>query len=267
MVLIGATFASGCEDDVLVSADPHQRYQDGATTVLNGDPSMPIATAVLDEGCLQVSDSTCVEVVRSGRYCSNDTGPVDAVLVGGEVAEVICYENTNAEPNVVIDGDGDGDLDLPQQENGAVIVFDPSTDGKPFEGNIALDANNVTLYGNGPDKSIIRGNLILTGNNARVRGVRIIGNVTINLNTAALVLSVVEGNLEIESNNTLVAATDVFGNVKVTGNNTTLVNVRAGADWRIEGSGSVCDSNHAFKDENGDKLVSKDEIGGALSCP
>ena len=40
-----------------------------------------------------------------------------------------------------------------------------------------------------------------------VRGVRVKGNVTISLNTGALLLSVVEGNLTVSSNNVLVGNT------------------------------------------------------------
>jgi hypothetical protein len=276
--ILGATMIAGLiafpgcgEDDPLASADPYRPHEEGAVTVINGDPAMPIASgAVTEEGCLQVTADNCVPVVREGTFCKETEGPADAVVVDGMIAQVVCY---SADPQkgttTVLDGDGDGDTDIPQNENGAVITFDPSTDGKPVMGNITLDANNVTLYGNGPDKSIITGDLNITGNNARVRGIRVKGNVTISLNTAALIFVVVEGNLTVESNNSIVAETNVYGNFTVApGNNTILVNNGAAGNWTIEPSGHQCDNNVALTDGDGDKTVDEGERGTTeLVCP
>jgi hypothetical protein len=269
-VIALTTILCACgEDDQLVSTNPYNPFGDGATTVIGGDPEVPVASGqVTEEGCLQVSAETCVDVEREGKYCSTDQGPVDVVVVDGVVVEVVCYEDTDGAsgPSIIVDGDSDGDIDVPQNDNGAVITFDPSTDGKPIAGNVTLDGNNVTLYGNGPDKSIIDGNLTIIGNNARVRGVRVTGNVHINLNTAAVIFCVVEGNVHITSNNSMLAETDVFGNVQVDGNNCILVNNEVAGEWKIAGSGSVCDGNMKFTDDNGDELAQPEERGEALSC-
>lgn len=259
----------GCEGDTLVSTNPYSAYDEEKVTVIGGDTTVPVANGDLSgEGCLQVTEESCIAVDREGPYCKSETGPVDAVLVGGQVAQVVCYsDEAQKGPVEVIDGDGDGDLDIPQNENGSVIIFAGSSDGKPFVGDVVLDANDVTLYGNGPDKSIIQGNLTITGNNARVRGIRVTGNVTIDLNTAALLLSVVEGNLQVQSNNSLVAETAVFGNFTVTGNNTILVGDGTAGNWEITGGGARCERNYRINDENSDRIVGETERGEALSCP
>lgn len=218
---------------------------------------MPVASGqVGEDGCLQITTDTCVAVAREGKYCKTDDGPVDAVVVDGKVVDVVCYEDTDGAqgPSVIVDGNHDGNIDVPQQDNGAVITFDPSTDGKPIKGDVVVDGNNVTLYGNGPDKSIIDGNLTITGNNARVRGVHVTGNVHIDLNTAALVFCVVDGNLKVDSNNSLIAECKVAGDFEVKGNNCILVNNTAGKEWKIDGSNTTCDGNTKFPD------------GSALSC-
>jgi len=269
-IILMATLCACGEDDLLSSANPHNPYEDGATTVIGGAPEMPIASGQVNEdGCLAVTESSCITVEREGKNCSTDQGPVDAVVVDGQVVEVVCYEDTDGAqgPSTIVDTDRDGDLDVPQQDNGAVITFDPMTDGAPFVGNVTVDGNNVTLYGNGPDKSIIDGNLLITGNNARVRGVRVTGDVVIDLNTAALVFAVVEGNLTVVSNNSLVAETDVFGDVQVDGNNSILVNNGAAKGWSISGDGATCDGNHAVGDANADRIAQPEEVGSALACP
>lgn len=256
------------EADPLAGIDPFGAYQDEHVTVIGGDTTVPIASGALGKsGCLQITTSTCVEVKREGKYCKAKTGPVDAVLIGGLVAEVVCYSDEGQKnPVVVVDADGDGDLDIPQNANGSVITFDPSSDGKAVVGDVTIDANNVTLYGNGPDRSIINGNLRITGNNARVRGIRVKGNVDIELNTGALLFAVVEGNLTVRSNNTLVAETAVFGNFTVSGNNAILVGDGAAGDWSIGGSGSSCERNYRFQDADSDHIVDPSERGDALSC-
>lgn len=268
ILTFSAALAACGEGDPLASNDPFRAHEEEKVTVIGGDTTVPVATGDLNgEGCLQVTADKCVGVEREGPYCKTDTGPVDAVLVNGSVAQVVCYSgDAQKGPVTVVDTDGDGDLDVPQNENGAVITFDPSTDGQAFVGNITLDANNVTLYGNGPDKSIIEGNLIITGNNARVRGIRVKGNVEINLNTAALLLSVVEGDLIVSSNNSLIAETAVFGSFTVSGNNTILVGDGAGGTWSIGGSGHMCERNYRINDQNGDKIIGEGERGDALAC-
>lgn len=269
--LVGSLTLCACgQEDTLALSDPHRPFQEGATTVIGGDGSMPIATGQLTEdGCLQVTAETCIAVERAGRYCTTNEGPADVVVAGGVVREVVCYEDTDSSegPAIVVDGDGDGDLDVPQQDNGAVITFGEASNGKPIPGNVVVDGNNVTIYGNGPDNSIIDGNLVITGNNARVRGVRVRGNVEIALNTAALVLSVVEGNLQVSSNNVLIAENDVFGNVQVSGNNAILVANDAGQDWQITGASATCESNRAFDDGDANRMITDEERGELLTCP
>ena len=235
-----------------IGSDPHQDYEDENVTVLGGDDQIPIATGQPTEGgCLQITTEECVPVDRTGKYCKEGSGPVDVIVVDGEVVEVICYEDTDTTegPTQVVTSSS-GDVMVAQQDNGAVVTFGEETDGVPIEGDLTVDGNGVTVYGNGPDKTIIDGDLLITGNNARVRGVRVMGDVIIDLNTAAFVLSHVDGNLEVRSNNSLVASDRTFGNFVVTGNNTILVQNEVGGEWMLDGAqGSVCQSNVRWEND------------------
>ncbi|MEQ8279712.1 MAG: hypothetical protein RMA76_04640 [Deltaproteobacteria bacterium] len=261
------TLALGCGDDDVLFQQPYQDYEDGDVTVIGGaDGEGSVATASGDNDCVQVSDDTCTPVERRGKYCKSDEGPVDVVVVDGEVREVVCYEDTDGGgPDDVTIAEGGGTT-IPQQGNGAVITFAAETDGQAVEGDVVIDGNDVTLYGNGPDKSIIDGDLLITGNNARVRGVRVTGNVTMDLNTAAFVFSVVDGNLLIRSNNCLVAEVDVFGNLVNDGNNSILVRNDVDDNFEGSGSGAVCDRNSYFDDDDGDGAVSDAERGEGFDC-
>src|SRR5688500_4137870 len=96
IIALAAIFCACGDDDNLASTDPHNPYQDGATTVIGGDPEKPVASGqVGEDGCLQVAEDNCVAVEREGHYCTTDDGPVDAVVVDGVVVEVVCYEDTD----------------------------------------------------------------------------------------------------------------------------------------------------------------------------
>jgi len=269
IALIAFATLGACESDPLSSTNPFQAYDQDKVTVIGGDVTVPVATGDLTtDNCLQVTAETCIAVAREGTYCKNSEGPADAVLVNGMVAQVVCYaEDPRKGTTTVVDTDSDGDIDVPQNGNGAVIVFDPATDGKPIAGNVTIDGNDVTLYGNGPDKSIINGNLIITGNNARIRGVWVKGNVEINLNTAALLLSVVEGDLTVGANNALVAETAVFGDFTVSGNNSILVGDGTAGTWGITGRGASCERNYKITDANTNNIVDEGDRGTTLTCP
>lgn len=256
-----------CEKDGIYSTDPFQDYEEENVTIINGDDTVPIATGQLDgETCLQLTAENCVPVDRTGRYCNTDSGPVDVVVANGEVQEVVCYRDSGTSETTVVVTDTSGNVDLPQTANGAVLTFDPATNGVPIEGNVTVDGNNVTVYGNGPENTIINGNLVITGNNARIRGVRVKGNVEISLNTAAILFSIIEGNLVMNFNNSLAAENQVYGNLEVKMNNTSLIRNGVGGNLAIDGAGTICDGNYAIDDANDNKTLDEGEKGAELSC-
>src|SRR5690606_12961904 len=102
----------------------------------------------------------------------------------GKVVDVICYPTSGA-PVAKIPAES---VPVKKTQNGSVVVLDAVDDGADIEGDLSVDANNVVIYGASPDVAVIGGDLTLTKNNTTVRGVRIIGDVTIELNNTNLVL-------------------------------------------------------------------------------
>jgi len=221
------------------------------------------------DDCIDIGD-VCVDLDEAGgQYCNDDDAQIDVVVVDGEVVDVICYppddEGTPLEE--VATGD-DGEIEVPQTENGSVIVFDESTDGEVIEGNVTLSSERTTLFGNGVDETILGGNLIVASNNSRVRGVTIEGNVEYdeNSNNSALSFCRVHGNLSVVSNDFSGLECVVFGNVEVSGNNPVLANIGVGGDWVVTGSGPTCEGCYSVTDDDGDFLVDDGEVGEALIC-
>ncbi len=216
--------------------------------------------------CVEVG-AECVVVESGGDFCEREGGPSDAIVVDGEVVEVVCYPPPEeGAPEVVVDSDQDGDLDVPQNANNTTVTFDVDTDGTPIEGDITVDGNNVAIYGNGPEHTIIQGDVVLDGNNIRIRGVTIDGNLTITKNNQAAVLVVVTGDVLIEGNNTVFTASDVYGNLTVTQNNVVLVQNRVQGTFDAAGGNATCTANEAFSDEDDDGVITESEVGDALTC-
>jgi formylmethanofuran dehydrogenase subunit C len=71
------------------------------------------------------------------------------------------------------------DLGTIRVDNNASIRLQPGT----YTGRLVIDANNATITGAGIDRTIIRGDVIINGNSNKVRGLTILGVVSISGNT------------------------------------------------------------------------------------
>lgn len=239
-------------------------YGEGHDVVVT-DQGTYIVTGDADEGeCVQIEDD-CVDLSET-RYCDEEGAQVDFIVVDGEVVDAICYpppeDGTSIEE--VVRGE-DGTAQVPQNQSGAVVVFDEETDGEPIKGDVVVDAERTSIYGNGVDATILDGDLMVASNNSRVRGVTITGDVTYanNSNNSALAFCEVQGNLTVASNSATLLDCQVFGDVTVTGNDATLINIGVGGAWE-PGSFEICDGCYSFTDEDEDFEVTDEERGDVL---
>jgi hypothetical protein len=131
---------------------------------------------------------------------------------------------------------------------------------------VTIDGNNVTLFGHGPDPSVIGGNLNIDKNNALVSGVRVQGDVVIDKNNPSLVDCVIEGDLTIKGNNVSIALCEVWGKLTVEGNNAILVSNWFAVAPEVKGKNLICNDNLAFTDADGDGAVGEDELGEPIAC-
>lgn len=245
----GDDVAYGQQSDVVVSSD-------GTYSVTNAG-----------EECVQVNEEECVEVSEAkGRYCGDEGAQADIVVVDGEVVDVICYPDPEDGTSVEeFSTDADGNVEVQQNQNGAVVTFSEESDGEPIEGDLTLDAERTTLYGNGTDATIIGGNLTIQSNNSRIRGVTVRGDVNLGSNGSAIAFTEVEGNLTVSGNNATLIEVQVFGDVNIEGNGASALNVGVGGNWNASNL-ETCSGCYSFNDEDEDFNVA-DEERDQLLCP
>jgi hypothetical protein len=229
-------------------------YHPGDVTVVSEPKN---ETVPAPAGC---SSNDCTTALH--RDCAQQDAADVVVDANGKVLDVICYT-----PDVQITPvTGSAAVPGVSAGNNGLIVVDGATDGVDVAGDVTLSGNNATVYGQGPDVSVIGGTVDVQKNNARIRGVRVQGDVTIDKNNTKLVFCVIEGNLTITGNNTTVANCDVFGTTTVTGQNTVLVGDRFGGPQTFTGDNLMCSTNFGFTDANGDAIVDASEVGDPVTC-
>lgn len=237
----------------------------GTTTLITPEGS----TVTETEGCPRGPDGKCVDPDRG------DCGPgedFDVVQDGdGNVLDVICYPAREGNTDVLVVPETGPGEEPPQAEsfasgNNDVLVLDGAADGADLAGDLDVQANNVTVLGEGPELSIIEGGVQVEGNNLAVRGVRIAGDVTVEFNNASFALCIIEGDVKVTGNNLTLAGCDVFGSVELAGNNAILVDSRIGGALVDEGANNVCEGNEGFEDDDADLLVDDGEIRAPLTC-
>ena len=249
----------------------------GADTAGEPVPETPVLVgtsgggdASMEEVC--ISDTLCqVPPVDESKWCEREGGPVDLIYADGKLVQTICYPPADDpnRPTEVIDGTTPGDLEVAQNANRTTVVIDPATNGMPITGDVSIDGNNVSIYGNGPDNTILDGDVTLDGNNIRLRGVTITGDLVISKNRVAVVLCRILGNVRLDTmstNGSVFAENDIFGDFTSTSNDNLFVGNDVLGAFKHEGNNNLCDRNAAFEDKDGDLLVDDDERGTALTC-
>ncbi|MBX3189436.1 MAG: hypothetical protein KF819_20600 [Labilithrix sp.] len=232
---------------------------DPGKTVVIGAGGQSVQT-VPPGGCVTLPSGECV---TPDKKCKADERTDVVVDSSGKVVAVVCYP-ASASPTPV---DENGNVEL-GKENKGVVAIDGLDDGDDIAGNVTSSGNNVTVYGQGADVSVIGGNVTAEGNNFSLRGVRVKGNVNISGgNNATLVLCVVEGDVNITGNNTVMASCNVLGKITINGVNTVLVSNQVGGGISVsEAKNTVCDGNVEWNDANSNKLVDPGESGAPLTC-
>lgn len=156
----------------------------------------------------------------------------------GQVLEVICFprvEEGNA--NVVVASDGSAEA---EPGNNDILVLEGGAEAPAYSGDLDLDSNNVTVWGEDPATSVLEGDLNINGNNSLISGVTITGDVLVSFNDARFSNCVIEGDLTIEGNNAKVAGCRIQGDVVVLGNNTELTLIEVEGSFEDGGKNTAC---------------------------
>lgn len=234
-------------DETRVIEDDRDAYE---VTAANGDQCLNVETGVEDL-CIKPQDE-----------CGEQAA--DVVLdANGKVLEIICYP---AEATLSVETLDAQDGKVAQNQNDSVIALDDDDDGVDIAGDVAVDANNVVIYGEDPATSVIDGDVDVDGNNIIVRGVHIQGDVSIVANNAFFYHCVVDGDVTVSGNNAVFVGCDVFGNVTVKGNNSHVAGNHIVGNLVDEGKNTRCEENVAAADANSDGVLVETELGAPLAC-
>ncbi len=254
------TATVGPGDDVGYSDTVDVVSVGGTTWIVSGEPG---------SDCVDLGGQ-CVNITDVKRQaCGDPNAQADIVIVDGKVVDVICYPPRSSGVGIeTATTSQDGKVTLPQSSKDRVIIFGAETNGKPVTGDVKIDAENVSIIGNGVDKTILAGNVTMASNNSHLRGLTIEGNLVFekNANNATAAFCKVKGNLEVHSNDVIIMSCQIFGDLKVSGNGVSLLGVGVGGKLTVEGSGSTCQGVYQINDANGDKVVQPTEKGAALTC-
>lgn len=257
-------------------AEINTEYEEENVTVVgsgSGGEAVESSAPLAPGECVDVGEA-CVtpeEAVAGSEWCqgADEGGPMDVIVVDGEVVEVICYPPPKDDAPIELVDDGTGDVEVPQTASGTVVSFDHSLDGEPIEGNLNIEGNNVAIFGNGAEDTIIDGNIILSGNNVRLRGVTVTGNVYADQNNVAISFCRILGNLVLEgesTNNSVIVANEIHVNLGSSSNNHLVVANRVQGEVSLTGNNYTCEDNRAFSDENDDDFVQESELGDEIAC-
>jgi hypothetical protein len=231
---------------------------DDATNVVHADGSVTTYQKPEGDDCIDLDGVICAEPQQE---CAD---AAELVLgTDGKVIETVCYPT---EATLSVEQVEQKSGDIAQNENNAVIALDGTDDGVDLNGDLSVDANNVVVYGEGPDVSVIDGDVAVDGNNIIVRGVTIQGDVEIVANDAVFLHCAIQGNLVITGNNAVVAACDVLGDVEVRGNNAKLAGNHIAGTLTNGGKNTQCVENLSAHDADGDGVLESAELGAALAC-
>lgn len=254
--LVTATGCGGGDSPAAQSARP---WGDDVT-VIGPDGAEKNYDVPEGDACVTGTGPDCI---TTNERCGPGV-PADVVVnADGKVVDVVCYPTEGTlTPEQIASLDGN----VVQNQNGAVLVLDDVSDGVDLSGDLNIDANQVVVYGNGPDVSVMSGNLTVDGNNAIVRGVRVVGDLDVLKNDSVLVYCVIEGDVRISGNNTHLSGCDIFGNVSIDGNNSVLNGNRIMGTVDVAGSNTTCADNLGFSDQNADGVVQSTELGAPLGC-
>lgn len=248
--------ACGGSDNAPVEGDNTPYTSDpGKSVVVGGAGSGAVAPTPSGGDCVKLASGECV---KPQDECGANERADIIVDSQGKLVSIVCYPAAS-NPTPV---DAGGNLELGKGNKEVVSVAGQVT------GNVTSSGNGVTVYGEGPETSIIGGNVTASGNNFAMRGVTVKGNVEVTGgNNAVLVLCRVEGNVRIVGNNNTIAQCDILGDLIIEGVNNVIVANHVGGTITVSDTKNlVCDGNTAWSDANGNKVFDAGEAGAAISC-
>lgn len=202
--------------------------------------------------CNGPSLAGCREEDRSGQHCPNSKGPADIFVVAGKVVHAVCYGSPKSE---VVLKRGDQKI----EKHDTLVTFDP-TQGE-FVGKLEVKGDRSVIYGHGPTKTIIHGEVHLHGHDCRLRGVTVRGKLRLHGDRCSAVSVVVEGDAEVHGHDVLLSHLVVLGNLKIKDERLFALHVYLQGKAEIKKKVQMCVETYHFEDLNNSNTVEPGEMG------
>lgn len=204
-------------------------------TVVFHQPDGSRTEAHIEGECAEFDGDLCFD---PSEECGSRGAAEVYVDDEGQVLEVICFPSVDeGNANVVVASGGTAEA---EPGNNDILVLEGDADAPAYSGDLDLEPNNVTIWGDDPATSVLDGDLTINGNNTLVSGVTITGDVVIAFNEARFSNCVIEGDLTITGNGAKVAGCLVRGDVVVVGNNSELTLLEVEGSFEDGGMNTEC---------------------------
>lgn len=260
--------AAACTQGVQPSTDVGAPYTEGRMSWIGtASGGLPVrGSAQLEEGsCVEIAPTACLAPARAGRFCERAGGPWDLVVIDGEPVVAACYPPAEDGDAVHIDGDA---ASLPADVDMATIVLDEDA---VITGDVIVDGDHVSIYGEGKGQPRIDGDVHLRGRNARLRGIEVTGSVFVESDQASIAFSRVRGDIDVawadeETDGSILLGNDIVGQVTFRASLGVLAGNRVQGPFLVLGTDETCVDNLAFIDRDDDGLMDDGEVLGRLAC-
>src|SRR6187551_2832807 len=147
LLIVGAVFSVACGSD----EEPALPWDEEAVTYRSPDGT--VTQTSFGEDCGDLGEDECVAIQDQ----CGERGSAEVFLDDdGEVLEVVCFPADAAPEDVVLVSGGAAP---PPTGNKEVIVLSGDAETPAIVGDLELDGNNVTIYGDDPATSILDGDL------------------------------------------------------------------------------------------------------------
>ncbi len=264
--LLAAT-ACGTEG-VQPSTDVGAPYSEGRMSWIGtASGGLPVrgSAQVAADACVEIAPTACLAPARAGRFCERSGGPWDLVVIDGEPVVATCYPPAADGEAVRIEGDA---ASLPADVDMATIVL---AEDAVITGDVIVDGDHVSIYGEGTSQPRIDGDVYLRGRNARLRGLEVNGSVYVENDQAAIAFSRIRGDVDIawadeETDGSILLGNDIVGQVTFRASLGVLAGNRVQGPFVVLGTDETCVDNLAFIDRNDDGVMDDGEVLGRLAC-
>jgi len=205
--------------------------------------------------CAGTSGVGCGEAERSGKHCKNNKGPADVIVVDGKVVRVVCYGEPKGK--VIVDGEF-GKI----EKQDVLVTFAPGT--RDFKGKVDVKGDRAVIFGNGPERTIIHGEVHLHGHDCRLRGVTIHGKLKLHGDRCSAISVVVHGKLEVHGHDVVLSNVIALDDLKSKDDRLTAFRLFVDGKLDIKKKDHTCVDSFFFADRNDNGLVEPTELGDTL---